>query len=80
MFPAKMAMRQRPLDLRSSWKCQGRASAWLRTLTEGMRMPSVRFDAKDSCDVAAVVSGEETSVPSPWEMGEPCLAMRREGP
>lgn len=52
MLPAKIAMRQRPVDLRSSWKCQGRASDWLRTFTEGMRMPRVRCEARDSCDVA----------------------------
>jgi hypothetical protein len=80
MLPVKRAMRQRPLDLRSSWKCQGRASAWLRTLTEGMRMPRVRSEARGSCDVAEVVLGEETSVPSPWVVEELCLATRREGP
>lgn len=80
MLPAKMARRQRPLDLRSSWKCQGRASDWLRTFTEGMRMPRVSFEASDSVDVADVGWEEETSVPSPWVVEEPCLAMRREAP
>ena len=80
MLPAKMARRQRPVDLRSSWKCHGRASDWLRTFTEGMRMPRVSFEARDSMDVARVVWEEETSVPSPWVVEEPCLATMREAP
>ena len=71
-----MARRQRPLDLRSSWKCQGRASAWLRTLVEGMRMPRVRCEASWAWEMAAVVVDvdDETAVL------EPCLATRREEP
>ena len=80
MFPVKMARRQRPVDLSNSWKCQGRASDWLRTLTEGMRMPRVSFEARDSEDMAVVVLEEETSVPSPWVVEEPCLATTRESP
>lgn len=80
MLPVKMARRQRPFDLSSSWKCQGRASDWLRTLTEGMRMPRVSFEARCSWDVADVVLEEETSVPSSCVSGEPCLATRREAP
>jgi hypothetical protein len=43
-------------------------------------MPRVRSEARGSCDVAEVVLGEETSVPSPWVVEELCLATRREGP
>ena len=80
MLPVKMARRQRPVDLRSSWNCQGRASAWLRTLVEGMRMPRVRCEASWAWEMAAVVVEDETSVPEPWAVEEPCLATRREEP
>lgn len=80
MLPVKIARRQRPVDLSSSWKCQGRASDWLRTFTEGMRIPRVSFEARNSMDVARVGWEDETSVPSPWVVEEPCLAMRREAP
>lgn len=43
-------------------------------------MPRVRFVARDSVDLARVGWEEETSVPSPWEVEEPCLATRREEP
>jgi len=43
-------------------------------------MPRVRCEARDSVDVADLDWEEETSVPSPWVVEEPCLAMRRETP
>lgn len=48
--------------------------------TEGMRIPRVSFEARNSMDVARVGWEDETSVPSPWVVEEPCLAMRREAP
>lgn len=43
-------------------------------------MPRLIFDARLSCDVAASVREEETSVPSPWAVEEPCFATMREAP
>lgn len=47
MSPGKIRMRQRPLEGRSSWRCQGRASDWLRTLKEGIRIPMVMLVARE---------------------------------
>ena len=80
VLPVKITMRQRPLDLRSSWKCQGRASDWLRTFTEGMRVPRASFETRCGLETAASVLEDETSVPSPWMVEEPSFATMREAP
>ena len=43
-------------------------------------MPRVRCEASWAWEMAAVVVEDETSVPEPWAVEEPCLATRREEP